>query len=277
MSLGAAMGHDQLHVWAVQLPGNGYVEERRAYFDANGVRVESQLTVVWNDGTRSTQVTAFLPDGRVTTEGELRYPDDTQVSTGFNDDGTWDVVHRQLGSDDVTTWRYNPDGSALVKEKRPCHDLASHGGVMKIWNVRPDGSPVGTFEMWEELVESADGNQSTVHTLGSPDGTWTIKTTVWDASGNIVREGETTHQPAPVPAPAPPTSTAPTIPTPSAVADTSRFEIIGFSRLPEASLPFSAGWAGSVPPPVERITDRWHEYPPGVITYLGSEISLKEE
>lgn len=270
------MGREQHHAWVVQVPGNGYIEERRLYFDANRVRVESQLRVIWNDATRSTQVITFLPDGGVTTEGVPRYPDDTQVSMRFHDDGTSEIVHRQLGSDDVTTWRYNSDGSALVKETRPCHDLESHGDVMKTWNVRPDGSPAGDLEMWEELNENADGQHSTIHTRGNLDGTWTVKKAVWDASGNIVRERETTHQPPPVPAPAPPTSAAPTIPTPAAVTNVSPFEIYGTSRLPEPSLPIGAGWAGAVPPPVDHITDRWHGYPPGVITYLGSETYVKE-
>jgi hypothetical protein len=270
------MGREQLHAWVVQVPGNGYIEERRLYFDANRVRVESQLRVIWNDGTRSTQVITFLPDGGVTSEGELSYPDDTQVSMRFHDDGTWEIVHRQLGSDDVTTWRYNSDGSALVKEVRPCHDLDSHGGVMKLWNVRPDGSPAGDLEMWEELNENADGQHSTIHTKGNPDGTWTVTTKVWDASGNIVREDDTTHRPPAAPAPAPPTSTVSTTPTPTGVTDVSPFTVTGISRLPEPSLATGAGWAGSVPPPVDHIIDRWHEYPPGVITYLGSEVSATE-
>jgi hypothetical protein len=271
------MGREQLHAWVVQVPGNGYIEERTLYFDANRVRVESQLRVIWNDGTRSTQVITFPPGGGVTSEGELSYPDDTQVSMRFHDDGTWEIAHRQLGSDDVTTWRYNPDGSALVKEVRPCHDLESHGGVMKTWNVRPDGSPAGDLEMWEELNENADGQHSTIHTKENPDDTWTITTKVWDASGNLLRENETTYPSPAASAPAPPTATTPTTPTPTAVTDAARVEISGTSRLPEPSLALGAGWAGSVPPPVAHITDRWHEYPPGVITYLGSEASVKEQ
>ena len=269
------MGHEQHHSWAVQVPGNGYIEERRIYFDANDMRVESQLHVVWNDGTHSTQVTTFLPDGSVRTEGEPRYPDDTQVSMRFHENGTWEIVHRQHGSDDVTTWRYNADGSALVKETLLCNDLETHGGVMKTWNVRPDGSPAGGFEMWEELVADAEGHHSTIHTRGNPDGTWTVSTKVWDAAGNIVREDEAIHDPPPAPAPAPPTSIAPTVPTPAVVADSSPFEMPGTSRLPEPSLPVGAGWAGTVPPAVEHITDRWHTYPPGVITYVGSEIAVQ--
>lgn len=271
------MGREQLHSWVVQVPGNGYIEERRLYFDANRVRVESQLRVIWNDGTRSTQVNTFLPGGGVTSEGELSYPDDTQASVRFHDDGTWEIAHRQVGSDDVTTWRYNADGAALVKETRPCHDLESHGGVMKTWNVRPDGSPAGDLEMWEELVENADGQHSTIHTKENADGTWTVTTKVWDASGNLVREDQTTHLPATATAPDPPTATTPTTPTPTAASDASRIEISGTSRLPEPSLAKGAGWAGSVPPEVAHITDRWHEYPPGVITYLGSEASVKEQ
>lgn len=271
------MGREQLHAWVVQVPGNGYIEERRLYFDANHVRVETQLRVIWNDGTRSTQVITFLPGGGITSEGELNYPDDTRVSVRFDDDGTWEIAHRQLGSDDVTTWRYNADGSALVKETRPCHDLESHGGVMKTWNVRPDGSPAGDLEMWEELVENADGQHSTIHTKKNADGTWTVTTKVWDASGNLVREDQTSHRPATAPAPAPPTATTPTTPTPTAVTDAARIAISGTSRLPEPSLAMGSGWAGSVPPTVAHITDRWHEYPPGVITYLGSEASVKEQ
>lgn len=147
---------------------------------------------------------------------------------------------------------------------------------MKLWNVRPDGSPAGDLEMWEELNENADGQHNTIHTKRNPDGTWTVTTKVWDASGNIVREDDTTHRPPPAQAPAPPTSTESTTPTPAAVADVSPFTIVGISRLPEPSLAAGAGWAGSVPPPVDHIIDRWHEYPPGVITYLGSEISVTE-
>ena len=230
------MGHEQHHSWAVQVPGNGYIEERRIYFDANDMRVESQLHVVWNDGTHSTQVTTFLPDGSVRTEGEPRYPDDTQVSMRFHEDGTWEIVHR-TGSDDVTTWRYNADGSALVKETLLCNDLETHGGVMKTWNVRPDGSPAGGFEMWEELVADAEGHHCTIHTRGNPDGTWTVSTKVWDAAGNIVREDEANHDPPPAPAPAPPTSIAPTVPTPAVVADSSPFEMSGTSRLPNPHFP----------------------------------------
>jgi len=271
------MGREQLHSWVVQVPGNGYIEERRLALDANRARVEARLRVTWDDGTRSTQVITFLPGGGAKSEGELSYPDDTQVSVRFHDDGTWEIAHRQLGSDDVTTWRYNTDGSALVKETRPCHDLESYGGVMKRWNVRPDGSPAGDLEMWEELVENADGQHSTVHTKENADGTWTVTTRVWDASGNMVGEDETT-QPSPVAsAPAPPTATRPTAPTPTAATDASRIEISGTSRLPEPSLAMGAGWAGSVPPAIAHITDRWHEYPPGVITYLGSEASVEEQ
>lgn len=271
------MGREQLHAWVVQVPGNGYIEERRLYFDANRVRVESQLRVIWNDGTRSTRVITFLPGGGVRSEGELSYPDDTQVSVRFHDDGTWEIAHRQLGSDDVTTWRYNADGSALVKETRPCHDLESYGGVMKRWSVRPDGSPAADLEMWEELVENADGQHSTIHTKENADGTWTVTTKVWDASGNLVREDQTTHRPSTAPAPpASPTSTAPTTPTPTGATDAARIEISGTSRLPEPSLAMGAGWAGSVPPAVAHITDRWHEYPPGVVTFLGSEASVEE-
>lgn len=267
------MGREQLHAWVVQVPGDGYIEERTLYFDANRVRVESQVRVVWDDGTRSTQVITFLPDGGATTVGQLRYPDDTQVSMRFDDDGTWEIAHRQLGSDDVTTWRYNADGSALVKEARPCHDLESHGGVMKKWNVRPDGSPAGDLEMWEDLVENAEGQHSSIHTKQNPDGTWSVTTKVWDASGNLLREDQTTHQPETSSAPAAPTVTTPTLPTRTAGTHASRIEISGTLRLPEPSLALGAGWAGPVPPPADRITDRWHEYPPGIITYLGSEVS----
>lgn len=270
------MGREQLHSWVVQVPGNGYIEERKLYFDANGKRVECQLRVLWNDGTSSTQVVSFLPDERATSLGEVSYPDDTQVSTRFHDDGTWEISHRQAGSDDVKTWRYNSDGSALVKETRPCHDLASHGGVMKIWNVRPDGSPAGDLEMWEELVENADGQHSTVHTKENPDGSWSVTTKVLDASGNLVREDQATHQPSETSPPAPRTTTTRTTPADPGVTAASRTEIFSTSRMPEPSLAMSAGWVGSAPPPVDHITDRWHEYPPGVVTYVGSQVSLDD-
>jgi hypothetical protein len=147
---------------------------------------------------------------------------------------------------------------------------------MKTWNVRPDGSPSGDLEMWEELNENADGQHSTVHTKENPDGTWTVTTKVWDASGNFVREDQTTQQPAPVAAPAAPTATRPITPTLTAATDAARIEISGTSRLPEPSLAMGAGWAGAVPPAVVHITDRWHEYPPGVTTYLGSEAYVEE-
>ncbi|MFE6257337.1 hypothetical protein [Agromyces sp. NPDC057865] len=246
------------------------------YFDANGARVELQLDVVWNDGTRSTQVTTFHSDGGSATEGELEYPDDTQASIRFRDDGTWEIDHRQLGSDDITTWRYNADGSALVKEVRPCHDLESHGGVMKTWNVRPDGSLLGTFDMWEDLVQHAQGRHHNIHTRRYPDGTWAVTIQEADDSGHVLHEKQTTHQPPGPAAAPPPTSAAPIVPTAATTADASRFGIFGTSRLPEPSLAMGAGWEGSAPPPVAHITDRWHEYPPGIVTYLGSDVSLDE-
>ena len=270
------MGRGRFHAWVVQVPGNGYIEERTLYFDANGVRVEAQLRVMWNDGTRSTQVLTFLPDGELKSVGELSYPDDTQVSMRFHEDGTWEIVHRHPGSDDVTTWRYSSDGSALVREVRPCHDMDSHGGVMKLWNVRPDGSPAGDLQMWEELNETAGGQRCTIHTKETRDGMWTVTRKVWDTSGSIAREEDATHRPPPAPAPAPPTSTVPSTPTPAGDTDVSPFAITGISRLPEPSLAAGAGWVGPVPPSVDHIVDHWHEYPPGVITYLGSEVAVTE-
>ncbi|MCF4121154.1 hypothetical protein L1785_09175 [Antribacter sp. KLBMP9083] len=273
------MGREQLHEWTIQIPGDGYMESRHVYHDANGKPVESQIVVKWNDGTTvSAQVIRVLPNGDVTTEGQLRYPDDTHVSTRFHTDGRFDVVHLHPSSQETTTWKYERDGSGTVELRRQIDLGQSTGIALLTWTVMPDGSPSGDVWDLEELTDSQTGEQTQVQTRRAPDGTMTTTIKVWDHNGQLIREDTTTVHPQPAPDPGPPMSKVPTPPTPGPVTGGSPVDIITpTTRVPDGTLPGGGGWVGPGGTIVEHWKDWWIETPDGTVTFLGSELVTKKE
>jgi hypothetical protein len=272
------MGRELLHEWTVQIPGDGYMESRHTYHDANGRLVESQIIVSWKDGTTSAQVVKLLPNGDTTTEGQLRYPDDTHVSTRYYADGRFDVVHMHPNSQETTTWKYERDGSGAVELRRQIDLGQSSGVTLTTWSVTPDGSPTGDVWDVEELTDSQTSEHTQVQTRRSPDGTLTTTIKVWAQNGLLIREDTTTVHPNPQPDPDPPTSTVPTPPTPAPVTGGSPVDIITpTTRVPDSTLAGGGGWVGSGGTAVEHWKDWWLETPDGKVTFLGSTPVIKEE
>jgi hypothetical protein len=262
------------HEWSVQIPGNGYVETRRFYFNPRGEFIGAFITVVWTDGTHST-VVGSNDGGVITVNGTARYPDDTMLTAGFSVDGRATISYAKANSGDTVNWHYEADGSAKVNQTEW---VTSGGNIHSIsttyWSVAPDGGPIG--DVYEHLIVLLDDeSHKEIDTTRQRDGTVTTRTRVINADGDVVSDEATTvHFDINPPQP-PPEDVEPKRPAPKPGTGTGG----GFeptTRTPDPKVVSGGGWVGGGGAPiVEHITDWWYRAPDGRVTYLGSTVNDK--
>jgi len=270
------MEREHLHAWSVQIAGNGYVESRHNFFDANGRLVSARIVVVWSDGTTSDMLT-ILNEDSFEVQGSVQYPDNTRIAAQYFPDGRAHIIHQTTQTSETVVWDYQPNGSGTVEQSQFL-DLGSRAGTsVTRWSVDADGSVVG--DVWDvlDLTDSQTGEQTKVETQRAVDGTVTTRLRIWAGNGELLRDDTTVIPPHARPEPDPPTSPMPTPPVPSGGNGSPVDVITPTTRAPDPSISGGGGWVGPGGlPTVEHWLDWWYETNDGRVIYLGSTLKTKK-